>query len=32
MCEAFEEEYKNASAGRKSEIALLEKLTTFIEE
>jgi hypothetical protein len=32
MCSAFEEEYKNASSGRKAELELLEKLTVFIRE
>lgn len=32
MCSAFETEYTNATAGRKAEIALLEKLTDFIRE
>lgn len=32
MCGAFEEEYTNASNGRKAELELLEKLTEFIRE
>jgi hypothetical protein len=32
MCSAFETEYENASAGRKAEIELLEKLKEFIKE
>lgn len=32
MCGAFEEEYANATAGRKAEIELLEKLTEFVRE
>lgn len=32
MCQAFEEEYSNASAGRKAELELLEKLTSFVSE
>lgn len=30
MCGAFEEEYKNASDGRKAELELLEKLYAFV--
>jgi len=32
MCTAFEEEYTNASAGRKAELELLGKLTSFVTE
>jgi hypothetical protein len=32
MCGAFEEEFKNATAGRNSELELLAKLKSFIKE
>lgn len=32
MCGAFEDEYKNASTGRTSELELLAKLKAFIKE
>jgi len=32
MCGAFEEEYNNASEGRKAELELLGKLKAFIKE
>jgi hypothetical protein len=32
MCEAFENEYNNATEGRTAELELLVKLTEFIRE
>lgn len=32
MCSAFEEEYNNATAGRKAELELLAKLEEFVKE
>jgi len=32
MCGAFEDEYTNASNGRKAELTLLDKLTAFVRE